>query len=669
MGGNWTGQSNFTKGELDPLLLGRIDLEAFYQGAQKATNMLSIPQGGMKKRPGTKFIDTALGDGRLENFSFNVEQNYLMVFTAGQMRVYKDGVLQATVLTPYSTLARVREFDYIQSADTIIITHPDIQPRRIVRNSDTSWSVSTVPLTNIPQYDYNDGSSPTPTTEVQQLVLFHETDGDRFKLSLDGVLTDEIVYSETTQSTTATNIRLALLELPNTGNSGISVSAVDYRTFNISFSGDSSGNFDAMVATPIYSGSTNFRIEINTTQNGTSRKENVWSGTRGWPNTATFHEGRLWFGGSKSRPSTVWGSNVGDVFNFDTGRARDDQAIDVTLATDQVNAVTGIISNRSLQIFTSGAEFYIPESPVTPENVSVKPQTNLGSKRVRPVVLEGLTLFLQRTGKALYQFQFVDEFQSNESRSLSLIAPHLINDPVQMYVSRGSSESDANYVYIVNAQGDMTVFNTQSFEGVQAFTRWKGYGSISSAAVVDDTVYTLTERGGTYYIDQADTSLNTDSAVDFSGFTGSVVTGLTHLEGETVKVKVGGAVQTDKTVSGGQVALDRAANNESVEVGLEFLPVLQTMPLNIQLQNGVNAAQKKRILRCAIRLDNSNGVIVNGQRLADRTIGQDQFSPPEPQSGFKRIFLHGWSLDATVTITQDTPFPLTVTALDLEVKV
>lgn len=667
MGGNWTAQSNFTKGELDPLLLGRVDLEAFYQGVQQATNMLSIPQGGMKKRPGTKFIDTALGDGRLENFSFNVQQNYLMVFTAGQMRVYKDGVLQATVATPYSTLAIVREFDYIQSADTIIITHPDIQPRRIVRNSDTSWTVSTLPLTNIPQFDFNDGSSPTPSNEVQTITLANNVVGDRFKLSLNGVLTEEIVWASS-GATTAADVADALQALPNTGNTGISASTSG-SVITVTFSGDSADNWDTMGGTPIYTFSPDFTINIATSSNGSSRKENVWSGTRGWPNTATFHEGRLWFGGSKSRPSTVWGSNVGDVFNFDTGRARDDQAIDVTLSTDQVNAVTGIISNRSLQIFTSGAEFYIPESPVTPENVSVKPQTNLGSKRVRPVVLEGLTLFLQRTGKALYQFQFVDEFQSNESRSLSLIAPHLINDPIQMYVSRGSSESDANYVYITNAQGDMTVFNTQSFEGVQAFTRWSGYGSISSAAVVDDTVYTLTERGGTYYLDMADTTLNTDSAVTVSGFTGSAVTGLTHLEGETVKVKVGGAVQTDKTVVSGEITLDRAADNEDVEVGLEFTPTLQTMPLNIQLQNGINAAQKKRILRCAIRLDNSNGVIVNDQRLADRTIGQDQFSPPEPQSGFKRIFLAGWSLDATVTITQDTPFPLTVTALDLEVKV
>ena len=34
----------------------------------------------------------------------------------------------------------------------------------------------------------------------------------------------------------------------------------------------------------------------------------------GYPRTVTFHQGRLYFGGSKSRPSTIWGSKVGLFF-------------------------------------------------------------------------------------------------------------------------------------------------------------------------------------------------------------------------------------------------------------------------------------------------------------------------------------------------------------------
>ena len=666
--GIWTTQSNFTKGELDPTLLGRTDLDTFYQGVQTATNVLSIPQGGLKKRPGTLYQATALGDGRLENFSFNTAQNYLLAFTVNNMRVYKTGVLQATVTIPYTTITQIRDFDFIQSADTIIITHEDFAPQIIQRTSDTAWTVGAVPLTNLPQYDFNDASSPTAVAEVQDINFASENFGDRYKISLNGVLTDEIVFGAS-DATNRTDIATALLDLPNTGNTGISVSTVStLDTYRVTLGGDSADNWDLMTVTPISVKNTGFEVVSSTVTNGTSAKEDVWSATRGWPRTCTFHEARLWFGGSSSRPSTLWGSTVNDLFNFNAGRARDDQGIDVTLATDQVNSINGIISNRSLQVFTSGAEFYVPASPITPENVAVKPQTNLGSKRVRPIVIDGLTMFIQRTGKALYQFQYIDEFQSNESRSTSLAAPHLIADPYQLVVSQGSGESDANYVYLISSSGDMTVFNTQSFEGVQAFTRWSCEGSINSAAVVDEELYLLVNRDGTYYIDKADSTLNTDSAISQTITATDAVTGLTHLNGETVKVKAVGAVQLDKVVSGGAITLDRVVTG-TVEVGLEYQPIIKTMPLNINLNDGSHAAQKKRILRCAIRVYESNGVIVNGQRLADKTIGENQFDAPTPQSEFKRVFLSGWSLEATIEITQTTPFPLTVLALDLEVKV
>jgi len=222
---------------------------------------------------------------------------------------------------------------------------------------------------------------------------------------------------------------------------------------------------------------------------------------------------------------------------------------------------------------------------------------------------------------------------------------------------------------MVGSDGSLTVFNTQSFEGVQAFTRWQTEGKVQSVAVVDQTLYLLVERDSVYDLDIVDNILNTDSAVYDPSFTGTVFTGLSHLNGKTVKVKLGGTAQSDQVVSGGQITLDREADNESVEVGLEYQPVIKTMPFNVDLNNGPNSAQKKRILRCAIRINESNGIIVNGQRLSDKQTGVNQFDPPAPQTGYKRIFLHGWSLEAQVTITQDTPFPMTVLALDLEVKV
>ena len=560
-------------------------------------------------------------------------------------------------------------FDYIQSADTIVITHEDYEPQQIQRTSDTDWAIAALSLSNIPQFDFNDASSPTPTDEVQDITFLRFNNGDRFKISLNGILTDEIAYS-LNGATNAENIRVAIQDLPNTGNTGVSVSSSGGGVFRVTLSGESADNWDSLVVAPVYTQDPTFEGNTTVITNGTSRKEDTWSNTRGWPRTCTFHEGRLWFGGSLSRPSTIWGSVVNDPFNFDQGRARDDEGITATLATDQVNAINAIISNRSLQVFTSGAEFYVPASPITPETVAVKPQTNLGSKRVRPVITEGLTLFLQRTGRALYQFQFVDEFQSNESKSLSVLSPHLINNPIQMASQKGTSSEDANYVYILGDNGELTVFNLLTFEGVQAFTRVNTTGNIKSVAVVDDEVYYLVEReinsSTVFYIERNDNSSNTDSSVIGTGLASDTLTGLGHLEGETVEVKADGAVQSPQVVSGGQITIGRTA--DTIEAGLQYRPVIRTMPFNVNLNDGPHAAQKKRILRAAIRLYESNGVTVNGYQLADRTIGQDQFDAPIPQSEYKRIFLHGWSLEASVLISQDAPMPMTILSIDLEVK-
>ena len=216
----------------------------------------------------------------------------------------------------------------------------------------------------------------------------------------------------------------------------------------------------------------------------------------------------------------------------------------------------------------------------------------------------------------------------------------------------------------------MTVFNTLITEDVSAFTNWKTTGSIESVAVVDNVVYTLARRtinGGTeYHIDVENRDLNTDAAVTGS-LSSNVITGLDHLEGKTVKVKIAGAVQLDAVVSSGQITV--GTDTGTYEVGLDFNPKIVTMPLNVPIQKGPNWARKKKIARCGVQTYLSNGVIVNGQRIADKTIGLNQFDAPEPSTELNRIHLLGWDLQAQVTITQDTPMPWQILSIALEVAI
>lgn len=678
-------QSNLNRGELDPRLVGRIDIQPYYNGLFEATNVLTIPQGGVKKRPGMEFIFNLPTTGRLEQFSFSTEQNYLLAFTDLRMYIFKDGVLQTNINasgndfadTPWSG-SEIADFDFIQSADTGIVVHPDEDPRTIIRSSDTDWAIAAITFTDIPQFDFNDGSSPTPVDEIQEMTFTDVTEGDRYKLSLNGILTDDIVYSAVGVDGANSNenaIADALLALPITSSSGISVVQASQGpdVYTITFSGSSADDWDLVTATPVLVKETAFAITTTETQSGTTQKEDVWSSLRGWPVTTTFHEARLYFGGSKSRPNTVWGSRVNEFFNYDVGIGRDDEAIDVTLDTDQVNAIQAIYSNRALQVFTTGAEFYAPQTigqPLTPSTITISPQTNLGSKRVRPATIDGVTLFVQKSGKSLNQYVFLNDLQANETRSVSVLSPQRINNPVQLAVSRGTDVDDANYVYIVNSTGDLTVFNTLITEDVSAFTNWKTVGNVKSVAVVDNLVYSLTRRviDGTpeFHIDVENRALNTDAAVTGS-LSSTTVSGLDHLEGKTVKVKIAGAVQLDEVVSGGQITVGTDAG--TFEVGLDFNPKIVTMPLNVPIQKGPNWARKKKISRVGVQTFESNGVIVNGQRIADKTIGLNQFDAPEPSTELNRIHLLGWDLQAQITITQDTPMPWQILSIALEVAI
>ena len=149
-------QTNFNSGFLDPKLGARTDVKHYYQGAAAATNVVSTPQGGIKRRPGLEYVDDlAAGTARLAEFSFNNEQAYLLVFTNNNIAIYKDDVWQADVTTTY-TSAEIFDLNWTQSADTMIIVHEDHEPATLVRGAThSSWTLSNIVFHHRPTYDFD----------------------------------------------------------------------------------------------------------------------------------------------------------------------------------------------------------------------------------------------------------------------------------------------------------------------------------------------------------------------------------------------------------------------------------------------------------------------------------------------------------------------------------
>jgi hypothetical protein len=550
-------QTSFNSGVLDPRLAARTDLKHFYQGAAEAENVQTLPQGGMKRRPGFRYIDTINAEARLAPFAFNVEQTYLLVFTNNNIAIYKDDVKQADVATTYAT-TELFNLQWTQSADTMIIVHENHPPAKLVRGSThASWTLSDITIVSPPQYTFD---------------------------------------------------------------------TVD---------------------------------------------ENVWSAARGWPKSVTFYQGRMWFGGSKSRPQTLWGSKTNDFYNFDLGTSLDDESLDLTLDTDQVNAITSVYAGRHLQVFTTGGEFSMTDIPLTPSKSAVKRQTLFGSSNIPPKSIDGATLFVDRTGKSVREYLFNYAEDAYTSGTVSLLASHLLNSPVDMDALRGTAKDDANYVYFVNADGTVAVFNTLRAQEVGGWTRWTTDGQVEGVTVVVEEVYFIVKRtiNGSVvrYLERLDSNTYTDAcATTTLNPIGLTVTGLDHLEGETCRARADGSVLESVVPVAGEVTLSR--DSQDVEIGLNYNATIKTMPINQDFQDGPTLTRKKRIVRVIANLYESLGVSVNGEYMVDRSFGMALGSAVTPYTGIKEMYLLGWTDLAQVSITQIDPGPMTVLGLGVEVE-
>ena len=180
-----TQQYSFTSGMLDDTLEARSDIRAYYAGGREIQNMLGLPQGGVDMRGGLAFvaeIPEASSGVRMAPFEFSTEQKYLHVFTDQKLHVYKDDVKQVEIATPW-TGAQLGQIDWTQSLDTMIMVHPDVKYRKVMRQgAHDAWDISELSISNIPQYDFDgDGEGAAEDTSRMHGVA-------AFRLSVRGAL-------------------------------------------------------------------------------------------------------------------------------------------------------------------------------------------------------------------------------------------------------------------------------------------------------------------------------------------------------------------------------------------------------------------------------------------------------------------------------------------------
>lgn len=588
---------------------------------------------------------------KLEDFSVEDDRHYLMEFTRDNIAIFRSQLVGINIQTTRvadikPTYDSTVDVSTVRTAqiENVMLVFGNFEPMRLVNlGTDSDWVIDNIPFTNVPQFDYDDDDSPTPVDDVQVLTLGGGSlaKGDRFQVDIESVQSKNITFAGDStadeQAATVFNIQKNLQDMPVFGATGVAVTRTGTLTYRITVSGESAKDFE------LYSGyftegdASNTVSFVKTPPNGSPRKEDVWSSTRGWPKTACFYEGRLVLGGTPSKPQSVFFSKAGDFFNFDTEDTDDDDGIFATISARKLNDIVDVYPGRNLQIFTSGAEFAVTSRPVTPANIQITPQTSHGSSNIEVQDVDGSTMFVDRFGKSLLSFLYSFNEDAYTTDDRSVLASHLINKPVDLALLAGTASDDANWLFIVNDDGSATILNTLRSQDINGFTSWNTSGDIKSVCVVDDQLFMTVEREvngvDKLYIERWDFSYRMDCSIKTmpDGVTGEI-DGLDHLEQETVTVltREGFAdayenyVIGSQSVASGSIILDLndVFSLTTYEVGLPFVPTIKPMPLNTDIGSGQNQMRLKKILRMNLRVYESSGVYIDGNPVPVRAFGE-----------------------------------------------
>ena len=418
------------------------------------------------------------------------------------------------------------------------------------------------------------------------------------------------------------------------------------------------------------------------------------SGANNRPSCVSFFEQRLVFANTNNNPQTLWFSKAGDYENFTTGTNADDAMI-YTIASNQVNAIQYLKAVRTLVVGTSGGEFTVSadgtDASITPTNIAIKRQSSYGSSSVDAIPAGNAILFLQKAKRKIRELAYNFDSDGYVAPDLTILNESVTKSGVNQMVYQQEPDS---IIWCVRDDGELAGLTYQRSENVVAWHRHifggvfgSGIAVCESAASIsgeltEDEFWVVVKRtinGATkryvecfsnFDFDETDATdfRFLDSHLSYSGSATTTLSGLAHLEGQTVSILADGSVHANKVVSSGQITLDRSVTKACV--GLAYDSILQTMRVEGGAAEGTSQGKTKRISKVVLRLFETVGVKV-GPSLSDletvpfRTTSSNLSAPVDTLlAGDKEIeFRDDYNSDGFIFIKQDQPLPCSVLAI------
>lgn len=417
-----------------------------------------------------------------------------------------------------------------------------------------------------------------------------------------------------------------------------------------------------------------------------------WSTIQGYPSAVAFYEGRLWFSGKGG----IWGSVSDGYESFDNELEGDSGPINRTFGSGPVDKVHWILPMQRLIFGVSSGEVSARstsfDEPLSPTNFNLKTPSRLGSSNIQPVNDGSTGMFVQRSGNRLYQLQFDLNSGDYAAKDLTSIIPE-IGEP---YIVRLAIQKQPDTrVHCVRSDGTVALLVKDDGENMLAWVNVETDGQVEDVYVfpaqpgeAEDTVYYTVKRtinGSTVrYREKWAFESNTeggstnkiaDSFVYYSSPGSATLTGLDHLEGETVVIWADGVDVGTDTVVSGSVTLSSAPTTACV--GLGYTWQYKTSKLAYAAAMGTALNQKKRVNQLGIIAQNLHPTafqygpdfdhlydlpaVEGGQVIDSDAIRAEYDEETFPFAGV-------WDTDSRICLQGSAPKPCTLLAIVFNIE-
>ncbi len=332
----------------------------------------------------------------------------------------------------------------------------------------------------------------------------------------------------------------------------------------------------------------------------------------GYPRFAAFYQGRLWLGGTRGLPTTLFASSTNDYQHFGLSSA-DDAALQFTLASADQSRICWLCPARTLLVGSAEGEWTLaaPDGgAITANNAAFVRQSAVGSENAPACSMENTVFFVQRGGKRLREISYKLEADGYTSTDVSLLAEHLFAPGVKEWVvQRGTGAQ----LWVLMQDGSTAVLTTNVEQQVTAWQRvsFAGRRVLHIAALLhpgsheDEVWFVLqNEANGHISIERIPaTPLYADGCVLRNIGRGGTVSAGAHLANQPGLAYPLGQPHLAMQIefdSGGSCTIPTATEGDTYILGAAYTSELHTQPLESELSfNAVRqfARVKLRLLQ------------------------------------------------------------------------